>query len=127
MCLINCCGVNSTYTMHKGLLCHFTMCIALFWGILARHLLHFYGKLLVWFVSGGAAVHRPNVLWSTPPSKKSTIETTWVESPPMLKMVMPDRCQVECFYTVLFPNALYRPTIKCRQVWRPSHTLKAPG
>ena len=35
--------------------------------------------------------------------------------------------QVECFHTVLFPKALYRITIRCRQVCRPSHTSKAPG
>ena len=36
-----------------------------------------------------------------------------------------ERFQVECLYTVLFPKALYRPTLRCRQVWRLSHTLKA--
>ena len=35
--------------------------------------------------------------------------------------------QVECLHTVLFPKALYRPTLRCRQVWRPPHILEAPG
>ena len=33
--------------------------------------------------------------------------------------------QVECLHTVLFPRALYRPTMKCRQVCRPSYISKA--
>ena len=35
--------------------------------------------------------------------------------------------QVECLHTVLFPKALDRPTMRCRQVCRPSHILKALG
>ena len=79
----------------------------------------FYEELTVWFVSGGAAMHGPNVLWSTPPIQKSTIETTSMESPSMLELFMSDRLrmfQVECLNTVLFPKSLYRLTIRCRQV-----------
>ena len=35
--------------------------------------------------------------------------------------------QVECLHTALFPKALYRPTMRCRQVCRPSHISKALG
>ena len=88
VCLINHCGVNSTHTVHQGLLCCFTLYIAFFGGILARHSLSFSGKLLVGFVSSGAAAQGSNVLWFTPPIQTSTIDTTWVESPSMLQIVL---------------------------------------
>ena len=84
--LINLCGINSTHTVHQGLLCCFTLCIA-FWGILSRHSLSFYEELTVGFVSGGATAHGPNVLWSTPPIQESTIKTAPMESPSMLETV----------------------------------------
>ena len=83
VCLINCCGVNSTHTVHQGILCCFTLYIAFLVGILARHSLSFSGELFAWLVSGGAAVHRPNVLWSTPPIQKSTTGTTWITGIPI--------------------------------------------
>ena len=53
---------------------------------MARHSFSFSGELLVWFISSGTAAHGPIVLWSTPSIQKSTIETTWVESPSMLEI-----------------------------------------
>ena len=53
-----------------------------------------------------------------------------MESPSMQEFVCVDRsklAQVECLHTVLFSKALYRPTIRCGQVCRPSHILKAQG
>ena len=111
------------------LLCCFILYIA-FRAILSRHWQSLYEELTIWFSSGVAAVLRPKVLWSTPlPVQKSTIETTSMESPSMPKFVSdrPMMVQVECLHIVLFPKVLYRPTIWCRQVCRPSYILKVPG
>ena len=82
---INLGGIVSTSTVHQSLLFCFTLYIA-FGDIPSRHSLSIHEELTVCFVSGGAAVHGPNVLWSTPPIQKSTIETTWMESPSMLEI-----------------------------------------
>ena len=74
MCLISCCGVNSTHTVHQGLLCCFTLYITFFWGYAGQTFTQFLWGLLVWFVSGGTAAHGPNVFWSTPVIQKSTIK-----------------------------------------------------
>ena len=88
---INQCGVISTSTVHQGfyliaddtvlfyLIHHFQGCIVqtlteCLWGA-------------DWFSSSGAAMLWPNILWSTPPVQKSTIETTWIESPSMQEIV----------------------------------------
>ena len=88
MYLINCCGLNSTHTVHQGLLCCVTLYITFLWDYTSHTLTKFLwgATCLVCNTNRGAAVHRPNVLWSTPPIQKSTTKTTWVESPPMLKI-----------------------------------------
>ena len=83
---INLCDINSTHTVQQVLLCYFTLYIA-FGDILSRHSQSFYDELTVWFVSGGVAAHRPNVLWSTSPVQRSTMETTLMELPSMLEIV----------------------------------------
>ena len=110
------------------LLCWLTLYIP-FRVILSRHSQSLYEELAVWFVSGEAAALRSNILSFTSLIQISTIQATSMESPSMQEIVSERfrMVQVECLHTVLFPKTLYRPTIRCRQVCRPSHTLKAPG
>ena len=85
---------------------------------------------IAWLSSGWAAVLGPTILWSTPSIQKCTIETTLIESPSMPEIVYVYRSmmvQVECLQTLLFPKVLYRPTMRCRQVCRPSHISKTLG
>ena len=70
MSLINFCCFNSTYTVHQGLLSCFTLYIA-FWGYTIQTLTTFLWGANCLVVSGGAAVHGPNVIWSTPPLYKN--------------------------------------------------------
>ena len=58
-----------------------------FLGYTVQTLTDFHEELTVWFVSSGAAVHGPNVLWSTLPIQRSTTETTSIEFPSMLEIV----------------------------------------
>ena len=64
----------------------FTQPVTLFSGWDWKTLTESLWGLLSWFLSGGAAVPRPNNLWSTLPIQKSTIEMTLMESPSMLKV-----------------------------------------
>ena len=119
--------VNSMHTVHQGLLHCFTLYITLFWGYTGQTLTKFLWGTACLFCKWWGTCAQTKCPLVHSPIQKSTTEITWVESPSMQKLLMPDRCQVECFYTVLFPKALYKPTIKCRQVWRLSHTLQVPG
>ena len=111
------------------LLCCFTIYIA-FRIILSRHSQGFYEELTVWFVSGEAAVHKTKC--PLVPPKPKIYHRNFINAVPhpSQKLFVFDRFkmfQVECLYTVLSQKALYRPTIRGRQVWRPSHISKASG
>ena len=77
--IISCCSINlggiiSTSTVHQSFyfIADITVLFYLihcFGVILSRHSGILYEELTGWFVSGEAAVHGPNVLWSTPPIK----------------------------------------------------------
>ena len=82
------------------------------------------------FFSLWAVVLRPNNLWSTPSIQKSTIDTTLMEFPSMLKWVVPSRHgmeQVKCVYTIFPMKMVHRHDMKWRQIHRPIHTSQMPG
>ena len=116
------------FTLSQMLLCCFALYIAVR-VILPRHSQTLYGELSFLF-SPVEQLHSDQIYFGPlPTSKKSTIETTSMESPSMPEIVS-DRSmmvQVECLHTVLIPKALYRPTMRCRQMCRPSHISKALG
>ena len=79
--------LTPSYIVHQGLCCHFTVFtkpVTLFWVGLLHTPRVSMGITLLDF-SGGAAALGPNNLWSSPPSKKSAIETTLMELPSMPK------------------------------------------
>ena len=111
------------------LLCCFTLYVT-FGVMLFRHSQSLHKELTVWFVSGQAAVHGPKCPLVHSPIQKSTTETTSMKSPSMLEIV-----GVWQIYDVssgvsshcTLPKSIVRPTVRCRQVWRPSYILKALG
>ena len=91
-CSINL-GATGLVLLLQMLLCCSTLYIALR-VILSRHSQGLYEELTVWLVSGKVAVHRPNVLWSTPPTQKSTIKLHQWNPCPIQKMFVSDRFKI---------------------------------
>ena len=112
------------------LYCFCYACHLVFWVGLLHTPRVSMGVTLLDFFFGWAAALRPNILWSTAPIQKSTIETTLMGFPSMLKWVVPSRHgmeQVKCVYTILPMKTVYRHDIKCRQIYRPTNTSQMPG
>ena len=88
---------------------------------LTRHLWSLYGELSLSFPSGAVALG-PNILWSTPPIQKSTIESTLVVSPPMPEII----CVWQTF-DVRLTKTVYKHERMCRQMHRATQRCKALG
>ena len=120
--------IQCTRCFFQVLLYYFTVYIV-FRVVLPRYSWGFYGELSFGFL-GKADALRPNILWSTSPSQKSTIKSTSMVSPSMPKIIhVWQTCDgSNRVLHIVFPmKKLYRHDIMWRQMHRPIQISKAPG